>query len=64
MRDEFNELEFSPAHFDTELVCKLIADTFYEKRTNQKFIILEGMCNSLKLGKQDDQLEVRLMDEL
>jgi hypothetical protein len=32
-------------------------------RKTQKFIILEGFCNSSKLTSDDDRLELRYMDE-
>jgi len=43
---------------------ELINYTVAENRTNQKFIILEGVCNSGKLTNAADQLEIRLQDEL
>jgi len=42
----------------------LINATIKENRTNQKYIILEGLCNSQKLIKEQDKLELRLQDEL
>ena len=64
VRDEFNELEYSPAHYDQDTVHDLIKETINEKHYNQKYVLLEGMCNSLKLKDEDEQLEIRLMDEL
>jgi hypothetical protein len=26
-------------------------------------VLIEGLCNSLKLQSEDDQMEIRLMDE-
>ena len=43
---------------------QLLKETVAAKRTNQKFVLLEGLCNSQKLSQQDDQLELRFMDEL
>lgn len=63
-RDEFNELEYSAVHFDLDTVIAMIKDTILEKQTNQNIIILEGMCNTYKLQEQDDQLEMRVMDEI
>lgn len=63
-RDEFNEAEYSAVHFDLNLVMQLLKETLGQKRTNQKFVILEGLCNSMKLENSDDQLELRYMDEL
>jgi hypothetical protein len=34
------------------------------RRTNQRFILLEGLCNSGKLHHEDDKLALRYMDEL
>jgi hypothetical protein len=41
----------------------LLKETIASKRTNQSYVLLEGVCNSSKLSKEDDQLELRLMDE-
>jgi len=43
---------------------QLLKETVASKRTNQKFVLLEGLCNSQKLSQVDDQLELRFMDEL
>jgi len=45
-------------------VVELIKETIKEKRTNQKFILIEGFCNSGKLLNENDRLELRFMDEL
>ena len=37
--------------------------TIQEKRTNQKYVLLEGLCKASKFAKVEDKLEVRLMDE-
>lgn len=58
------EFEFSAVHFDLPIVMKLIKETIMAKRTNQKFILIEGLCNSTKLVNEDDRLELRQMDEL
>jgi hypothetical protein len=34
VRDEFNEAEYSPVHFNQQLVMDLIKDTIASKRTN------------------------------
>lgn len=46
VRDEFNEAEFSPAHFNFETVIGLIRHTVQQKYTNQSYVLLEGMFNS------------------
>lgn len=46
------------------MVKELINKTISEKRTNQKFVILEGLCNSKNLASLDDQMVFRFMDEL
>ena len=43
IRDEFNEAMFSPIHYDLPLVMELLKETITEKRTNQKFVLLEGL---------------------
>ena len=45
-RDEFKEAEYSPVHFDIVSVMTLLKETIYEKRSNQKYVLLEGLCNS------------------
>lgn len=63
VRDEFNEAAYSPVHFDPVLVMQLIQSTISSKMTNQKYVLLEGLCNSSKLSSSDDKLEIRCMDE-
>ena len=48
VRDEFNEAEFTPALYDQKIVMDMLRQTILEKRTNQKYVILEGLCNSHK----------------
>ena len=43
---------------------ELINHTIAENRTNQKYIILEGVCNSQKLSNEADKFELRLQDEI
>jgi len=54
MRDEFSEAEFSAVHYDQQLVMQLLRETITEKRTNQKFVLLEGLCNKEKLAGIED----------
>lgn len=56
VRDEFNEAMYSPIHYDQTLVMELLKETINEKRTNQKFVLLEGLCNKQKLASVEDQL--------
>jgi len=63
IKDDFNEAEYSAVHFDLHLVIDLIRNTIAAKRTNQKYILLEGLCNSNKLDSEEDRLELRFMDE-
>jgi hypothetical protein len=62
-KDEFEEAQYSPVHFEISVVMQLLRHTIKEKRTNQKFVLLEGLCNSSKLLLEDDKLEIRFMDE-
>lgn len=62
--DEFEEAEYSAAHFDQRLVVKMIQDTLAEKKTTQSYILLEGLYNSPKLENEADRLALRQMDEL
>lgn len=62
-KDEFKELEYSPAHFEQVLVMDLLKETIGKLSTNQKYVIIEGMCNTNKFFEEDDKLELRFMDE-
>jgi hypothetical protein len=62
--DPHDEQQFSAVHFDLHLVMELIQHTIAQRRTNQRFILLEGLCNSGKLDQNDDKLSLRYMDEL
>ena len=46
------------------MVVDLVKHTVNKVKNNQKIILLEGFCNSNKLSKDDDRLEMRFMDEL
>ena len=61
--DPFCESQYSAAHFDQGLVIQLVQQKIAESRTNQKFVLLEGLCNSNKLSDANDQLQLRFMDE-
>jgi hypothetical protein len=45
------------------LVIRLVKSTIAERRTNQRFILLEGLCNNKKLELETDKLSLRFMDE-
>jgi len=45
------------------LVMELVQNTIAANRTSQKFILLEGLCNSNKLESDEQRLELRFMDE-
>lgn len=64
MIDVHDEMQYSSVHFDLHLVMELIASTISERRTSQKHILLEGLCNSNKLADTQEQLNLRFMDEL
>lgn len=61
--DPFAENEFSAVHFDQTLVMQLVQQKIAAHRTNQKFILLEGFCNSSKLESETQRLQLRFMDE-
>jgi hypothetical protein len=61
--DPHNEAEFSGAHFDPSVVMEVIQQTVSERRSDQSFILLEGVCNSGKLSNEEDKLGSRDMDE-
>mmetsp|Transcript_22762 Transcript_22762/g.21964 ORF Transcript_22762/g.21964 Transcript_22762/m.21964 type:complete len:289 (+) Transcript_22762:1990-2856(+) len=64
-KDEFNEIEYSAVHYELPLVMELIAKTISEvRRGSQRFVLIEGFCNSNKLIFDHDKLELRYMDEL
>lgn len=64
IEDEFDEAQFSAAHFDQKLVMQMLSQTIVEKRTTQKYILLEGFCNNKKLEEDKDKFANRVMDEL
>lgn len=63
VRDEFNEADYSPVHFDQGVVMSLLQYTIACNRTSQQYVILEGLCNNSKLSNDDDKFELRAMDE-
>ena len=42
---------------------ELLKQTVSEKRSSERYVILEGLCNTGKLSNVDDKYELRLMDE-
>ena len=62
-KDEFEEAKYSAVHYAMPLVMELISNTIAANRTSQKFILLEGLCNSDKLESEEQRLELRFMDE-
>lgn len=62
-KDEFLEVDYSAVHFDLDIVVELVKQTLQQVRRDQRFILLEGFCNSSKLTSDDDRLELRYMDE-
>lgn len=42
---------------------ELLKHTVTEKRSTERYVILEGLCNTGKLSNVDDKYELRLMDE-
>jgi len=45
------------------LVVQLLQQKIAESRTDQRFILLEGFCNSGKLESHEQSLQLRYMDE-
>jgi len=62
--DQNDQSLYNPVHYDARLVLKLIQTTLAEKRTNQSYILLEGLFNCNKLEEEQDKLSCRFMDEL
>jgi len=62
-KDDFMEATYSPLHFDLGTVLQLLKETVALQRSNQKFILLEGLCNSSKMSDVDEALALRNMDE-
>lgn len=62
--DEYEEAKYSAVHYDMKIVMQMLQQTLIEKRTDQKFILLEGFCNSKKLEDDKDKFVCRSMDEL
>ena len=44
-------------------MIKLIQRKIKQTRTDQKYILIEGICNSGKLAEAENRLELRFMDE-
>jgi SHS2 domain-containing protein len=63
VQDPHDEAQFSAAHFDSSLVMEVIQSTVAERRTNQTYILLEGICNTSKLANEEERLTCREMDE-
>jgi hypothetical protein len=64
-KDEFDEAEYSAAHFDLSLVLEVVRHTLQQVRTPaHRFVLIEGLCNAGRLAQDDDRMELRLMDEL
>ena len=64
-KDEFGEAEYSAVHFDLDLVIALLAHHVATHRTPaQRYIMIEGLCNASRLLRDDDKMELRLMDEV
>ena len=61
--DKFDEENYSAVHFDQNLVVQLVQQKIAENRTSQRFILLEGFCNSNKLKENEQRLQLRFMDE-
>ena len=51
--DPFEEEQYSAVHFDQTLVMQLVQKKIAECRTTQRFILLEGFCNSSKLESSE-----------
>lgn len=61
--DDHKEQMYSAVHFDQSLVIELVQQKISENRTSQKFVLLEGVCNSSKLCNDANRPEMRFMDE-
>ena len=61
--DQFEEACYSASQFAMPLVVQLLQQKIAESRTNQRFIMLEGFCNSGIYDKSNDSLQRRFMDE-
>lgn len=54
--------QYLAVHYDLPTVLNLLKDTITLTRTNQKYVIIEGLCSSA-LTVEDHQMELRVMDE-
>lgn len=57
-------MKYTAVHYDIRIVMEMLKSTITQMRTNQRFILIEGLCNSSKLASEDDKLSLRFMDEL
>lgn len=62
--DAADEMQYTAVHYDISIVMEMLQSTITQMRTNQRFILIEGLCNSSKLASEDDKLSLRFMDEL
>ena len=61
--DEDDLPEYNAIHYDPQLVYQLIIDKIAECRTNQRYVIINGLLNANLLRQEDDKLQIRVMDE-
>jgi hypothetical protein len=64
VQDMYEEGLYSAVHYDIRIVIKMIQGILTEKRTNQPFILIEGLFNSNRLEDDNEKLSLRYMDEL
>ena len=62
-KDEFEEQVYSAVHYELDMVLDLVAETIAQKRTNQSYVLVEGLCNHHKLVSEEDKMSLRMMDE-
>ena len=48
--------DYLPVHYDLSLVLECLQQTIMMKRQGEKFVLLEGLCNTSKLSDQNDKL--------
>lgn len=41
----------------------MLRDTIASHRSNQRYVLIEGLCNTAKLMNEEDKMELRFMDE-
>jgi hypothetical protein len=45
-------MKYTAVHYDLRIVMEMLQKTIAEKRSNQRYILVEGLCNSAKIAPE------------